>query len=68
MLHFLGAIGSCVTELEAEFNIDGIFKGILSGKTKCFMVIRLPCHLFWKEVIKKRLDRLKFILCGNLLV
>ncbi len=51
--HFVGAIGSCVTELKAEFNIDGIFKGILSGKTKVYGN-RTPLHLILKEVIKKR--------------
>lgn len=41
--HFLGAIGSCVTQLEADFSVDGIIKGILSGKTNVFGD-RTPYH------------------------
>lgn len=34
--HFLGAIGSCVTELEADFSVDSIINGILAGKTSVY--------------------------------
>jgi len=54
--HFLGAIGSCVTELEAEFSTDSIIKGILSGKTSVFGE-RTPLPLILKEVIKKKIKR-----------
>jgi predicted metal-dependent phosphoesterase TrpH len=50
--HFLGAIGSCVTELEAEFSVESIIKGILSGKTNVYGN-RTPLPLIMKEVIKK---------------
>ena len=54
--HFLGAIGSCVTELEAEFSVESIIKGILSGKTNVFGN-RTPLPLIMKEVIKKKIKR-----------
>ena len=54
--HFLGAIGSCVTELEAEFSVESIIKGILSGKTNVFGN-RTPLSLIMKEVIKKKIKR-----------
>ena len=54
--HFLGAIGSCVTELEAEFSVESIIKGILSGKTNVFGN-RTPLSLIMKEVIKKKIRR-----------
>ena len=54
--HFLGAIGSCVTELEAEFSVEGIIKGILSGKTNV-LGSRTPLPLIMKEVIKKKIRR-----------
>ncbi len=52
--HFLGAIGSCVTELEAEFSTESVIKGILSGKTNIFGD-RTPLPLIVKEVIKKKI-------------
>jgi predicted metal-dependent phosphoesterase TrpH len=54
--HFLGAIGSCVTELEAEFSVESVIKGILSGKTNVFGN-RTPLPLILKEVIKKKIKR-----------
>ena len=54
--HFLDAIGSCVTELEAEFSVESIIKGILSGKTNVFGN-RTPLPLIMKEVIKKKIKR-----------
>ena len=54
--HFLGAIGSCVTELEAEFSVESVIKGILSGKTNVFGN-RTPLQLILKEVIKKKIKR-----------
>lgn len=60
--HFPDAIGSCVTELEAELDIDSVIKGILSGKTKVYGN-RTPLHLIAKEVIKKkRLKEVKLLL------
>lgn len=55
--HFLGAIGSCVTEVEADFSIDGILKGILSGKTSVFGD-RTPLPLILKEVINKKIKKI----------
>lgn len=52
--HFLGAIGSCVTKLQADFSIDSVIKGILSGKTKVFGG-RTPLPLIVKEVIRKKI-------------
>jgi predicted metal-dependent phosphoesterase TrpH len=56
--HFLGAIGSCVTELEADFNVDSIIEGILSGKTNVFGD-RTPLPLIIKEVINKKIKRVQ---------
>jgi predicted metal-dependent phosphoesterase TrpH len=55
--HFLGAIGSCVTELEANFNYESIIEGILSGKTNVFGD-RTPLPLILKEVINKKIKRI----------
>ena len=52
--HFLGAIGSCVTEVEAELTTESIIKGILSGKTEVYGD-RTPLPLIMKEVIKKKI-------------
>lgn len=52
--HFLGAIGSCLTELEADFTTDSIIKAVLSGKTNVFGD-RTPLPLILKEVIKKKI-------------
>lgn len=52
--HFLGAIGSCITELEANFSVDSVLKGILSGKTRVFGD-RTPLPLILKEVINKKI-------------
>lgn len=52
--HFLGAIGSCITEVEADLTIENIIKGILSGKTKVHGD-RTPLPLIMKEVLKKKL-------------
>ncbi len=54
--HFLGAIGSCVTELEADFSVDSILETILSGKTNVFGD-RTPLPLIIKEVINKKIKR-----------
>ncbi|WP_281774342.1 PHP domain-containing protein [Methanobacterium formicicum] len=56
--HFLGAIGSCVTELEADFTVDGIIQGILSGKTNVFGD-RTPLPLILKEVINKKIRKIQ---------
>lgn len=55
--HFLGAIGSCVTELEADFSVDSIIKSILSGKTNVFGD-RTPLPLILKEVIDKKIKKI----------
>jgi predicted metal-dependent phosphoesterase TrpH len=55
--HFLEAIGSCVTELEAEFSYESILEGILSGNTNVFGD-RTPLPLILKEVINKKIKRM----------
>ncbi|CDG64132.1 MAG: hypothetical protein PWQ15_35 [Methanobacterium sp.] len=55
--HFLGAIGRCVTELEADFTVDDIIQGILSGKTNVFGD-RTPLPLILKEVINKKIRKI----------
>jgi predicted metal-dependent phosphoesterase TrpH len=55
--HFLEAIGSCVTELEANFSYESIIEGILSGKTNVFGD-RTPLPLILKEVINKKIKRM----------
>ncbi|MGZ7048122.1 MAG: CehA/McbA family metallohydrolase [Methanobacterium sp.] len=52
--HFVGAIGSCITEIDADFSVDSILKGILSGKTRVFGD-RTPLPLILKEVINKKI-------------
>ena len=55
--HFLEAIGSCVTELEANFSYESIIESILSGKTNVFGD-RTPLPLILKEVINKKIKRM----------
>ena len=55
--HFLGAIGSCVTELDADLSSESIIEGILSGKTNVFGD-RTPLPLILKEVINKKIKRM----------
>jgi predicted metal-dependent phosphoesterase TrpH len=55
--HFLGAIGSCVTELEADLSYESIIEVILSGKTNVFGD-RTPLPLILKEVINKKIKRM----------
>ncbi|MEN4018472.1 MAG: PHP domain-containing protein [Methanobacterium sp.] len=55
--HFPGAIGSCVTELEADFSVCSIIRGILSGKT-CVFGDRTPLPLILKEVLNKKIKRI----------
>lgn len=52
--HFLDAIGSCVTELDAELTIDSVIPNILSGKTSVHGN-RTPLNLIAREVIKKKI-------------
>ena len=52
--HFPGAIGSCITELDADCSVDRILKGILSGETRVFGD-RTPLPLILKEVIRKKI-------------
>ena len=54
--HFLEAIGSCVTELEADFSYENIIEVILSGKTNVYGD-RTPLPLILKEVINKKIKR-----------
>jgi predicted metal-dependent phosphoesterase TrpH len=54
--HFLEAIGSCVTELEADFSSENIIEVILSGKTNVYGD-RTPLPLILKEVINKKIKR-----------
>jgi predicted metal-dependent phosphoesterase TrpH len=55
--HFLGAIGSCVTELDADLSSESIIEGILTGKTNVFGD-RTPLPLILKEVINKKIKRM----------
>ena len=55
--HFLKAIGSCVTQLEADFTLESILDGILSGKTNVFGD-RTPLPLILKEVVNKKIKRI----------
>jgi predicted metal-dependent phosphoesterase TrpH len=55
--HFLKAIGSCVTQLEADFTVESILDGILRGKTQVFGD-RTPLPLILKEVINKKIKRI----------
>ena len=55
--HFLGAIGSCVTELDADMSPESIIEGILTGKTNVFGD-RTPLPLILKEVINKKIKRM----------
>lgn len=55
--HFLGAIGSCVTEFEADFSVESIIDTILSGKTHVFGD-RTPLPLIIKEVINKKIKKI----------
>ncbi len=55
--HFLGAIGSCVTEFEADFSYESIIEAILSGKTNVYGD-RTPLPLILKEVINKKIKKM----------
>jgi predicted metal-dependent phosphoesterase TrpH len=55
--HFLEAIGSCVTELDADFSYENIIDVILSGKTNVYGD-RTPLPLILKEVINKKIKRM----------
>jgi predicted metal-dependent phosphoesterase TrpH len=55
--HFLGAIGSCVTELDADYSYESIIDVILSGKTSVYGD-RTPLPLILKEVINKKIKRI----------
>jgi predicted metal-dependent phosphoesterase TrpH len=54
--HFLKAIGSCVTQLEADFDVESILETILSGKTNVYGD-RTPLPLIIKEVINKKIKK-----------
>jgi predicted metal-dependent phosphoesterase TrpH len=55
--HFLKAIGSCITHLEAEFTVESVLDCILSGQTHVFGD-RTPLPLILKEVINKKIKRI----------
>jgi len=55
--HFIGAIGSCVTEFEADFSFESIIEAILSGKTSVYGD-RTPLPLILKEVINKKIKKI----------
>ena len=55
--HFIGAIGSCVTEFEADFSYESIIEAILSGKTSVYGD-RTPLPLILKEVINKKIKKI----------
>lgn len=55
--HFIGAIGSCVTEFEADFSTESIIESILSGKTSVYGD-RTPLPLILKEVINKKIKKI----------
>jgi predicted metal-dependent phosphoesterase TrpH len=55
--HFIGAIGSCVTELDADYSYESIIDVILSGKTSVYGD-RTPLPLILKEVINKKIKRM----------
>ncbi|UTB33896.1 MAG: PHP domain-containing protein [Methanobacterium sp. ERen5] len=55
--HFIGAIGSCVTEFEADFSYNSIIEAILSGKTSVYGD-RTPLPLILKEVINKKIKKI----------
>ncbi|MDD3985534.1 MAG: PHP domain-containing protein [Methanobacterium sp.] len=55
--HFLGAIGSCVTQLDANFTYESIIEEILSGKTTV-SGNRTPLPLILKEVINKKIKKI----------
>lgn len=55
--HFLGAIGSCVTQLDANFTYESIIEAILSGKTNV-SGNRTPLPLIVKEVINKKIKKI----------
>jgi predicted metal-dependent phosphoesterase TrpH len=55
--HFIGAIGSCVTEFEADFSYQSIIEAILSGKTSVYGD-RTPLPLILKEVINKKIKKI----------
>jgi predicted metal-dependent phosphoesterase TrpH len=55
--HFLGAIGSCVTQLYANFTYESIIEEILSGRTNV-SGNRTPLPLILKEVINKKIKKI----------
>ncbi|MTK63797.1 MAG: PHP domain-containing protein [Methanobacterium sp.] len=55
--HFIGAIGSCVTEFEADFSYESIIDAILTGKTTVYGD-RTPLPLILKEVINKKIKKI----------
>lgn len=56
--HFVGAIGSCVTKVQADFSIDSILEAIRKGKTTP-QGGRTPLPLIIKEVINKKIKRVQ---------
>ncbi|MCK9152370.1 CehA/McbA family metallohydrolase [Methanobacterium alcaliphilum] len=54
--HFVGAVGSCVTDVDADFSVEDILISIKSGKTTAYGD-RTPLPLIIKEVINKKIKR-----------
>lgn len=54
--HFVGAVGSCVTDVDSDFSVDDILKSIKAGKTAAYGD-RTPLPLILKEVINKKIKR-----------
>ncbi len=54
--HFVAAVGSCVTDVDADFSIESILKSIKQGKTTAYGD-RTPLPLILKEVINKKIKK-----------
>jgi len=55
--HFVAAIGSCFTVVDAEPSVDDILNAIIKSKTRP-MGSRTPLSLILKEVINKKIKRI----------
>ncbi len=56
--HFIEAIGSCITMVEADFSVDSIIKSIKKGKTTPHGE-RTSLTLIFKEVINKKIKKIQ---------
>lgn len=55
--HFLGAIGSCITDVDSDPSEEEVLEAIKAGKTNVFGD-RTPLPLIVKEVINKKIKKL----------